>query len=109
MTRAELAFSALDKNKKGYITAKELMKLTKKLSKEDLMSLMAKVTLIKKHIRKHTNLTYFQLDTDGDGQLTIDEFKVLFANADKRKKDTKKKASTEGKQPTKVVITAGTS
>ena len=46
MTRAELAFSALDKNKKGYITAKELMKLTKKLSKEDLMSLMAKVKLI---------------------------------------------------------------
>ena len=48
MTRAELAFSALDKNKKGYITAKELMKLTKKLSKEELMNLMAKVTL-----RKH--------------------------------------------------------
>ena len=45
MTRAELAFSALDKNKKGYITAKELMKLTKKLSKEELMNLMAKVTL----------------------------------------------------------------
>ena len=45
MTRAELAFSALDKNKKGYITAKELMKLTKKLSKEELMSLMAKVYL----------------------------------------------------------------
>ena len=44
MTRAELAFSALDKNKKGYITAKELMKLTKKLSKEELMSLMNKVT-----------------------------------------------------------------
>ena len=43
MTRAELAFSALDKNKKGYITAKELMKLTKKLTKEELMSLMNKV------------------------------------------------------------------
>ena len=27
MTRAELAFSALDKDKKGYITAKELMPL----------------------------------------------------------------------------------
>ena len=43
MTRAELAFSALDKNKKGYITPKDLTKLTKKLSKEELMSLMAKV------------------------------------------------------------------
>jgi Ca2+-binding EF-hand superfamily protein len=30
MTRAELAFSALDRDKKGYITAKELMKLFKK-------------------------------------------------------------------------------
>ena len=45
MTRAELAFSALDRDKKGYITAKELMKLTKKLSKEELMCLMAKVTV----------------------------------------------------------------
>ena len=48
MTRAELAFSALDRDKKGYITAKELMKLTKKLSKEELMCLMAKVTVKKK-------------------------------------------------------------
>ena len=46
MTRAELAFSALNREKKGYITAKELMKLTKKLSKEELMCLMAKVTII---------------------------------------------------------------
>ena len=43
MTRAELAFIALDKNKKGYITTKELLKLTKKLSKEELMALMTKV------------------------------------------------------------------
>ena len=47
MTRAELAFSALDKNKKGYITAKELMKLTKKLSKDELMGLMAKVICLR--------------------------------------------------------------
>ena len=46
MTRAELAFSALDREKKGYITTKELMKLSKKMSKEELMCLMAKVTLI---------------------------------------------------------------
>ena len=46
MTRAELAFSGLDREKKGYITTKELMKLSKKLSKEELMCLMAKVTLI---------------------------------------------------------------
>ena len=43
MTRAELAFSALDKNNKGYITAKDLRKLTKKLSEKELMALMVKV------------------------------------------------------------------
>ena len=69
MTRAELAFSALDRNKKGYITAKDLGKLTKKLSKDEVAGLMGK------------------LDTDGDGQLSFDEFKVLFENADKRKRD----------------------
>ena len=106
MTRAEIAFSALDKNKKGYITAKELMKLTKKLSKEELMNLMTKVALRKHYTTKHTNQRYFQLDTDGDGQLTIDEFKVLFSNADKRKKEPKKKPSAEGHQPAKVVIAA---
>ena len=69
MTRAELAFSALDRNKKGYITAKDLGKLTKKLSKDEVAGLMGK------------------LDTDGDGQLSFDEFKVLFENADKRKRE----------------------
>ena len=108
MTRAELAFGALDRNKKGFITAKEgqreegktrrifrlyfvfetfkltspspswllqdLGKLTKKLSKEEVNSLLVK------------------LDTDGDGQLSFDEFKVLFENAEKRKKVTEKKS-----------------
>ena len=59
MTRAELAFSALDRNKKGYISSKDLGKLTKKLSREEVAALMSK------------------LDTDGDGQLSFDEFKVL--------------------------------
>ena len=110
MTRAELAFGALDRNKKGFITAKggqweegvtirifryqivpilyfeilrlvplplgyqDLGKLTKKLSKEEVNSLLVK------------------LDTDGDGQLSFDEFKVLFENAEKRKKVTEKKS-----------------
>ena len=42
---------------------------------------------------------------DGDGQLTFDEFKVLFSNADKRKKDTQKKLDTEGQQSVKVMET----
>lgn len=83
MTRAELAFSALDKNKKGYITAKELTKLTKKLSKDELMGLMAK------------------LDSDGDGQLSFDEFKVLFSNADKRRKDSQKEETLVNQQTSK--------
>ena len=33
-----------------------------------------------------------KLDTDGDGQLSFDEFKVLFENADRRKKDCDKKS-----------------
>ena len=30
--------------------------------------------------------THFQLDTDGDGKLSLEEFKVLFENADRRRK-----------------------
>ena len=54
-------------------------------------------------LKLKTNLSSTQLDTDGDGQLTFDEFKVLFANADKRKKDTQKKIDMEGQQHTKVM------
>ena len=43
MTRAELAFSALDRNKKGYISSKDLGKLTKKLTKDEVASLMSKL------------------------------------------------------------------
>lgn len=52
----------------------DLGKLTKKLSKEEVNSLLVK------------------LDTDGDGQLSFEEFKVLFENAEKRKKVTEKKS-----------------
>ena len=51
----------------------DLGKLTKKLSKDEVASLLAK------------------LDTDGDGQLSFEEFKVLFEKADKRKKESEKK------------------
>ena len=43
MTRAELAFSALDKDHSGYISTKELRKLSAKLSEEELQGLMMKV------------------------------------------------------------------
>ena len=43
MTRAELAFSVLDKDKSGYINTKELKKLSTKLSEEELQALMVKV------------------------------------------------------------------
>ena len=32
---------------------------------------------------------YLQLDSDGDGQLSLEEFKVLFDNAEKRKREQK--------------------
>ena len=43
MTRAELAFSALDRDNKGFITQKDFRKLTKKLSDQELNDLMSKV------------------------------------------------------------------
>jgi len=67
MTRAELAFHALDKDHSGYVTEKELKKLSKKLSTNELKSLMTK------------------LDSDGDGRLSFEEFRVLFENAERRK------------------------
>lgn len=59
-TRAELAFKALDKDGSGYITSKELKKLSTKLSTSELKGLMKK------------------LDSDGDGKLTFEEFKKMF-------------------------------
>ena len=54
-------------------------------------------------LKEHTVFYWLQLDTDGDGQLTFDEFKVLFANADKRKKDTERKQSIAREQPDNVL------
>ena len=45
MTRAELAFSALDKDNSGFISTRELRKLSAKLSEEELRALMVKVKL----------------------------------------------------------------
>ena len=45
MTRAELAFSALDKDNSGYISTRELRKLSAKLSEEEIRALMVKVSL----------------------------------------------------------------
>merc|ERR1719220_761736 len=59
-TRAELAFKALDKDNSGYITEKEMRKLSTKLSEKELSAIMKK------------------LDVDGDGKLTLDEFRKMF-------------------------------
>lgn len=44
MTKAELAFSALDRDNKGFISQKDFRKLTKKLSDQELNDLMEKVS-----------------------------------------------------------------
>ena len=48
MTRAELAFSGLDKDKSGYISSKELKQLSKRMSEEELSALMTKVCQMRK-------------------------------------------------------------
>lgn len=77
MTRAELAFSALDRDNKGFITQKDFRKLTKKLSDQELNDLMSK------------------LDANKDGQLSFEEFKVLFDNAERRRKQSQSSDSEE--------------
>ena len=49
MTRAELAFSGLDRDKSGYISAKELKQLSKRMSEEEMSALMTKVCQIRNH------------------------------------------------------------
>ena len=44
MTHAELAFSALDRDKTGYVTVKQLKKLSNKLSSKEVKVIMAKVS-----------------------------------------------------------------
>ena len=51
---------AIDKDNSGSIDPSELIKLGGGMSKEKLAKLMAK------------------LDTDGDGKITLEEFRVLF-------------------------------
>lgn len=46
MTKAELAFSALDRDNKGFISQKDFRKLTKKLSDQELNDLMEKVAAV---------------------------------------------------------------
>ena len=51
---------SIDKDNSGFIDPEEMMKLTGNINKKQLNALMKK------------------LDKDGDGQITLDEFRVLF-------------------------------
>ena len=61
----ELAFRLIDEDNDGYITRAEFTKVSKKLSKEQIDKIWAK------------------LDKDGDGQISISEFYEMM---DKKKK-----------------------
>jgi len=74
-TRAELAFKALDKDGSGYITEKEMRKLSSKLSSTELDAIMKK------------------LDSDGDGKLTFEEFKKMFDKIDLKGRHRKDSSS----------------
>eukprot|EP00090_Calanus_glacialis_P022286 TRINITY_DN34406_c0_g1_i1.p1 TRINITY_DN34406_c0_g1~~TRINITY_DN34406_c0_g1_i1.p1 ORF type:complete len:157 (-),score=73.99 TRINITY_DN34406_c0_g1_i1:128-598(-) len=58
--KAELAFKAIDRDHSGYITAGELSKLGDKMNQKKTEALMGK------------------LDTNGDGKITLTEFRELF-------------------------------
>lgn len=86
-TRAELAFKALDKDGSGYITEKEMRKLSSKLSSTELDAIMKK------------------LDSDGDGKLTFEEFKKMFDKIDlkgRQRKDSSPGSSNHSTQIPKV-------
>ena len=58
MTKAELAFSALDRDNKGFISQKDFRKLTKKLSDQELNDLMEKVSAVNNN---HRDFLYYPL------------------------------------------------
>ena len=57
--KAEMAFKLYDRDKDGYITKSEFIKLSKNLTKEQIEKAFAK------------------FDSDGDGRLNWEEFKKM--------------------------------
>ena len=98
-TRAELAFKALDKDNSGYITNREMKNLSSKLSSAELDALMKKVSQWNYQLCLHSQFS-IQLDSDGDGKLTFEEFKKMFDKIDLKTRQRKaKKEQPSSKHP----------
>ena len=59
--------------------------------------------LVKCLLYEYEYQIYIQLDSDGDGQLSFEEFKVLFDNAEKRRKNSETELPLHNSMP-KVII-----
>ena len=71
-----MAFKLYDKDKDGYITRAEMVKLSKTLTKEQVEKVMILLWLEKFH--KVINWQAFaKFDSDGDGKLSYQEFRKM--------------------------------
>ena len=73
--KAEMAFRLYDKDKDGYITKGEMVKLSKTLTKEQVEKVKFQQLLLLIWFGEYQAFSKF--DSDGDGRLSLAEFKKM--------------------------------